>query len=93
MKGIIIPLTEEEHEARLRAIIREELQNYSSQKQEIIYKTRKEAASKLHISLPTLNELTKKGIIKGYRLNGRVLYRDDELDAALTEVQPLKYRR
>lgn len=93
MKGVIISLTEEEFEARLEAAIQKALENYSPERAEIIYKTRPEAAKKLRVSLPTLNLLTKKGIINGYRLNGRILYRDDELDGALTAVQPIKYRR
>ena len=57
------------------------------------YLTRKEVATKLHISLPTLNEYTKSGKLKAYRINGRVLYRNDEIESALTSVEPLKYRR
>jgi hypothetical protein len=93
MKGIIIPLTEEEFEAHLEAAVQKAIKNYSPTKDEVVYRTRKETAKKLHISLPTLNEYTKLGKLKGHRIMGRVLYREDEIDAALTAVQPLKYRR
>ena len=93
MKGIIIPLTEEEFDARLDSAVQRALENYVPAKETIEYLTRKEVAKKLHISLPTLNEYTKKGRLKGYRINGRVLYREDEVDAALTAAEPLRYRR
>ncbi len=48
--------------------------------------TRKETADKLNVSLPTLNEYTKKGIINGYRFGVRVLYKLSEIEAALTQM-------
>ena len=93
MKGIIIPLTEEEFQAHLDAAIRSALENFTPQNEKVEYLTRKDVAAKLHISLPTLNEYSKTGKLKAYRINGRVLYRNDEIDAALTSVEPLKYRR
>lgn len=66
----------------------------SDQKQsEQDYGTRKQVASKLHISLPTLNELTKSGVLQGYRLQGRVLYKWPEIDQALKKIESIKYRR
>jgi excisionase family DNA binding protein len=55
--------------------------------------TRLETARKLRVSLPTLNELTKKGAIKAYRIGGRVLYKSNEVEASLMEVIASKYRR
>lgn len=57
------------------------------------YATRKEVAKALHISLPTLNELTKSGILIGYRIQGRVLYKWIEVDQALTRIESIKYKR
>lgn len=93
MKGIIIPFTEEEFDSKLEAILKRALKNHIPLSTEKKYITRKEVAKKLHISLPTLNEYTKSGRIKGYRINGRVLYREDEIENALTSIEPLKYRR
>ena len=93
MKGIIIPYTEEEFDARLEAILQKVLENYVPVQKETNYFTRKEVAKKLHISLPTLNEYTKSGNLKGYRIMGRILYKIDEVDSALTSIEPLKYRR
>lgn len=57
------------------------------------YKTRKETAAILGISLPTLNEYTKKGILVGYRIGSRVRYKTAQIDEALKQIQSLKYRR
>jgi excisionase family DNA binding protein len=57
------------------------------------YLTRKEVAAELRISLPTLNELTKKEKLKAYRIGGRVLYRESEVSAALQTISESKYRR
>ncbi len=50
------------------------------------YLTRKETAALLNVSLPTLNEYTKGGKIKGYRFGVRVLYKQSEIEAALTKI-------
>lgn len=54
--------------------------------------SRKETAALLGISLPTLNEWTKKGVIKSYRIGRKVLYKDDEVNNALIEIKP-KYKK
>ena len=57
------------------------------------YLTREETADLLRISLPTLFDYTKKGYIKGHRIGSRVLYRRDQLEDSLKEIQTQKYRR
>jgi len=57
------------------------------------YGTRKDVAKELHISLPTLNELTKNGTLQGNRIGGRVLYKWDYVFEAVKEIKTLKYRR
>jgi len=54
------------------------------------YLTRKETKDKLKISLPTLNEYTKRGILKSYRVGARVLYKQCEIAAVLN---PKNYGR
>lgn len=51
------------------------------------YLTRKETAQKLGVSLPTLNEWTKTGLVKGYRIASRVRYKEDEVTAAFTQIK------
>lgn len=57
------------------------------------YGTRKEISEALKISLPTLNELTKNGTLRGYRIGGRVLYKWAEVELSLTAMQADKYKR
>lgn len=47
--------------------------------------SRKETAKLLHISLPTLNEWTKEGTLKSYRIGTRVLYKPDEVMETVTQ--------
>lgn len=54
--------------------------------------SRKETAALLGISLPTLNDWTNKGVLKSYRIGRKVLYKDDEVNSALTEIKP-KYKK
>ena len=44
--------------------------------------TRKETSKKLNISLPTLHSYTQKGILKGYKVGVRVLYKQSEVEAS-----------
>ena len=55
--------------------------------------TRKEIAKLLRVSLPTLHDWTKRGIIKGYRIEGKVYYKRSEIEESLTEIQAQKYSR
>lgn len=57
------------------------------------YITRKETAGILGISLPTLNDWSKQGIIPSYRIASRVRYKRAEVLNSLSKVQSLKYRR
>lgn len=57
------------------------------------YLTRKETAKLLQISLVTLSEWSKRGILQSYRLGGRIRYKLTEIDEALKEVKNLKFRR
>lgn len=53
--------------------------------------TRKETAEKLKISLVTLNDWTKRGIVQSYIIGGRVLYKESEVVESLNEVKTVKY--
>ena len=63
------------------------------EKETLVLLTREEAAKILCVSLPTLHQWTKDGIIPAYRIGGRVLYKLDDLKAALNRVKTLKFRR
>jgi len=57
------------------------------------YLNRFEVAEILKISLPTLNNWSKAGILQSYRIGNRVLYKQDEIDQAVHEVKNLKHKR
>ncbi len=55
--------------------------------------TRNEAAKYLGVSLPTLNEWTKTGVVKGYRIGSRVRYKLPEIEVALKGIDTFKFKR
>jgi hypothetical protein len=91
---ILNEISEQELRSIISETVADELQKFSPpQKDQIKYLTRSEVSQLLRISLPTLNDYTKTGIIKGYRINGRVLYKSDEVENSLKEIQTIKYKR
>jgi len=58
-----------------------------------IYLNRFEVVELLKISLPTLNNWSKSGIVQAYRIGNRVLYKADEIEQAIQSVKNLKYKR
>ena len=48
--------------------------------------TRKEVAEMLKISLVTLNEWTKKGVLTSYRIGNRVRYKSHEVEESLKRI-------
>jgi hypothetical protein len=86
-------VTVSEFSETLRQVVREELSAIQSKKQTSNYLTRKEVSKLLKISLPTLGEYTKKGIIKGSRIGSRVLYLESDIALSVAEITTIKYRR
>ena len=85
--------SEELRELFLTAITEEILPNIQTTSKETKLLTRKETAKHLRVSLPTLHDWTKRGIIKGYRIEGKVYYKRSEIEESLTEIQAQKYSR
>ncbi|MFC6999168.1 helix-turn-helix domain-containing protein [Rufibacter roseus] len=52
---------------------------------QVQYLTRVEASKLLQISLPTLNDYTKRGIISSYRIGSNVRYKSSDIESALQE--------
>ena len=59
----------------------------------IEYGTRDEVAKVLRISLPTLNDYSKRGLLNVYHIGGRILYRWSEVHAAVKKIENQKYLR
>jgi excisionase family DNA binding protein len=55
--------------------------------------TRSQVAKILGISLPTLNDWTKRGIIPALRIASRVRYKKEDVYQALEKVETLKYKK
>jgi excisionase family DNA binding protein len=71
---------------KVMAIISHQQANTPKPEARTGYLSRKEVADKLHINLKTVNEWTKAGKLKGYRIGRRVLYKAHEIDAALSAI-------
>jgi len=80
----------------LKEVLEESFNNNVRPKEEVKNKTylnRFEVAEMLKISLPTLNNWSKSGILQSYRIGNRVLYKPDEIEKAVQVVKNLKYKR
>ncbi len=73
---------------RIEALVEKQI-NEKIQKPEPLktsrHMSRNEVAEYLHISLPTLNEWTKLGWLRSYKMGNRVLYKSNEVDDSLRE--------
>ena len=86
-------ITSEDLLLKIRELVSEELNKRLKPEIPQLYITKKEVGARLRCSRPTIDRLTAEGHIKGYKINRRVLYRSDEIDQALTQIQTLKYKR
>jgi excisionase family DNA binding protein len=55
--------------------------------------TREEAAQVLGITLPTLRDYTKRGLVVGYRIGTRVRYKRSEVLGSLQQIRTSKVKR
>lgn len=83
----------EKNKTSLRDVLKEIQFNHSHKDYVDEFITRKETAKRLHISLPTLHQYVKNGVIKSYRLKGRILFNWQEIKNSLSEIESVKYRR
>ena len=86
-------ITVEEFQELIRSTVREELQSGYPKKGEPRYITRNEAAELLKITLPTLNRYTQLGIVKGFRIGTRVLYKLEDIEEDVKSIAIRRYQR
>jgi hypothetical protein len=97
-KELMVTMTREE----LRQTIRETVQEVTAgdrqgheqapeQSEKLL--TRVQCASRLQVSLVTLDKWTNEGIIPGYRIGFRKLYKESEIIESLEAIQAQKYAR
>jgi hypothetical protein len=90
---LIRNLTVNDLQNLIRTSIREEIQILLPKIGDPKYLTRKETAEFLKISLPTLHEYTKHGLVKGFRIGTRVLYKLEDLEQDIKSIEVSRYRR
>lgn len=74
-------------------VVKEALRAIEPKKEETEYLIRVEACEKLHISLPTLTRYSKLGLITAKRIGNRILYVDQDIQSALTDIPTKKYNK
>jgi excisionase family DNA binding protein len=78
----------------VREVIVEEVPKLIPQKStEGRYYTRKEAAKRARITMPTLDKYIHEGKIKAHRLGRRVLFSEADIKKAIEEMPFIKYKR
>lgn len=88
-----IPL--KDFQAIIGEVVEEKLRQFKHEepKQSVVeYLTRHEVCKRLRISLGTLHSYTKDGTLNGYKIGGRVLYRLEEVEQSLQQIQSYKYK-
>lgn len=98
MKTFIIEMTKSDLEHLIQEQIKEVFHSKHKdvahkKTSESKYLSRKETASLLKVSLPTLNKLTKQSKLVSYKLGNRVLYKRDEVEKALIPIVNSKFKR
>jgi predicted DNA-binding transcriptional regulator AlpA len=94
-KHILISFSLEEFQKIICDCIRAE-QEKSIPKAEITkteFISRKKTAIMLGISLVTLNDYCKRGLIPTYRIGNRVLFIESEIIASVSKVKTIKHMR
>jgi hypothetical protein len=91
----IILTTKEELSGLIHNSVKEALEKFKSLPKEELqpdpFLSRKETAKRLKTSLVSLRSWTKAGLIKSHVIGGRVLYKESDIEAALTEVKTVKF--
>ena len=67
--------------------VKQTLLNHTPQTE---YITRKEVAKLFNVSLVTVSDWTKKGILTAYKIANRVYFKRNEIDNALTQTKKSK---
>jgi excisionase family DNA binding protein len=90
-------LTSNELTTLIKDSVKEEFQNVLKEQKENLSEktnkllTRKETCKLLGVSLPTLHDWCLKGIIPSYRINTRIRFKSEDIEAILKNPRGLKY--
>lgn len=85
---ILISIPLNQLESLIDNAIDKAIKEHSTQLQKVEEKqpeflTRKQTADKLHLSLGTLDQYVKSGLITSYKIGHRVLFKSDEINDSL----------
>jgi excisionase family DNA binding protein len=92
----LLPISIERMEDSMRKVFAELLcEDHSSKStsSDGDYLTRNETAQMLRVTLPTLADWTKRGILKSYRMGTRIRYKRSEVNESFDSGQLQKYGR
>jgi excisionase family DNA binding protein len=92
----ILPISLEELENTIRKVIADsfsENQMSVPSKSDNDYLTRMETAKLLRVTLPTLSDWTKRGILNSYRMGTRIRYKRSEVNESFDSGQLQKIGR
>ena len=80
---------------KIEHLIDKKLSNFhpTQELSQVKYITRIEVAELLKISLPTLHDWSKNGILQSYKIGKRVLYKAMEIEEAIKKVSSIKHKR
>ena len=94
-RTIIYTYSPEDLEKIIRDCIKSELANFTPQipTQSKKFISRKKTASILGISLVTLGDYCKRGIIPSYRIGSKVLFIESEIIESVTLVKSVKNKK
>lgn len=85
-------MTADQLSEMIRESLRDELRQFrpAHPKTDTKYLTRHETAHRPRISLVTLTDWVNCGKICTHKIGGRVLFRDNDVEAALNQIVPIK---
>jgi excisionase family DNA binding protein len=69
------------------------LKEEQAKRKQTVYLTRKEVASLLKITFPTLYDYTRLGYLKSYKIGARVLYKEEEVHAVMEGICTAKHKK
>lgn len=87
-KILLSPITLDELATVIKLTVQKEYElifNSKTPQPDNEYISRKETSQILGISLPTLNDYTKKGLVPSYRIGARVRYKKEEVFKSLNQ--------
>ncbi|WP_108823467.1 helix-turn-helix domain-containing protein [Dysgonomonas sp. Marseille-P4361] len=88
---ILISYNKEELLQMIEGAVLKAIEQNKQDKEADQYLSRQETAALCSVTVQTLNNWVNAGRIKAHKINGRVLFRRSDIDAALIEKKILKH--